>query len=236
MSFFGRASRHFIEDAIRSGSLSDTQIVECDLEGLRVNTSQWSKVDIHEAFMNNAVLSKIDLTDCHFGRLGMTGTVFDNCTYYSTILDGISLIKTKWINCKIYSSDLKNSTFQRAIISKTMFSRCKITEFEAMYANFENCIFHNCTFSISYASGMNGFADTTLINCIFYNCSFFGLPLRGAFVKNTVFSACYGEIADDIKSENSTGLPSFQHGKGIKLSNNIAARDLLSRYTTGAIT
>jgi len=230
MALYGRSSRALVEETLQTGTITDSQIIGCDLTGLITKPAHWTKTDFRELSANDIVFNSADFNECVFFRASMVDALFSNCSFDSTILDGLSLIKSRWNSSTLHSSILKNGTLQRSTFTRVIFSNCTIADIEAVAASVTNCIFSNCLFEITYGCGMNGFSGATISGCIFRGCRFSGYPLRGCTVRDSVFSHCHGDIGDNIEETNTVGVSPAHISEKKNLVNPDAARALLSNY------
>ncbi len=231
MAFYGRSSRPLIEEAILQGAVTESQITECDLTGLKAPASSWTKTELRELCANDIRFDAARFDECVLFRSSMVGAVFSKCTFENSSLDGLSLIKSRWNASFLRASVLKNGTLQRSSFTRVVFSHCTIADIEAVAATVTECVFNNCLFEISYGCGMNGFSGATISESIFRGCRFSGYPLRGCTVRNSVFSHCFGEIGDIIEENNTVGITTTRTSARKHLVHPDAARALLSKYT-----
>jgi uncharacterized protein YjbI with pentapeptide repeats len=206
VAYFGRSNRILVEQSLNSGSLKDSQIAECDLSNMLVRNVIWDHTDIQNLHANDIEFQNDQVKGSTFFRSSFMRAKFLSSNMSDMTMDSLTMIKSGWLECIIEGVNLRNNCLQRA-----NFHRCRVissvmSDFEALNALIDNCIFAHCVFSITYGSGMNGFCDANIRNCIFYHCRFEGFPLRGATLKSNVFAHCFGEIGDDMSCDNVAGI------------------------------
>jgi uncharacterized protein YjbI with pentapeptide repeats len=206
MSFYGRSNRLLIEQELRKGGLKDSEIAECDLNGLKTEKALWTHTDLRDLHANDVEFQKSEFEKSVFFRSSFMGGRFLSSTFDNMTLDGLTLIKSQWRNCVINNTTIRNVCLQRAQFSGNRIVSSALLDFEALNVQINNCIFAHSMFSISYGSGMNGFSSAKIQNCIFFNCRFEGYPLRGASLESSVFAYCAGEIGDEMDCDNVAGL------------------------------
>jgi uncharacterized protein YjbI with pentapeptide repeats len=230
VSFFGKSNRLLIEQELAKGGIHDSQIVECDLENLKSSNVSWIHTDIRDSHLNNAEFFSLCFEQSSFFRSSFVKAEFIQSSFTGMAFDGLTLIKSGWQNCKILDSVLQNSCLQRTTLKRLNLIASSLTDFEALEATMEDCFVAHSRFSITYASGMNGFSGGSIKNCIFYNCYFEGFPLRGASVESSVFVHCRGEIGDEMDCCNVAGLGLRGRARVLPLGSAVAARTLLERF------
>lgn len=196
MSFYGSANRIFIENALRSGKITESRISGCNLEGFSAFNALWHKTDIEELHAEHSSFTQIQFDESIFNRAGFKDACFTDCTFDTVQLNGLTLIKSIWKNIFFYAGNIRFCTLVRAGFNRVQMVNSILSDFEAAYADISNCFFLNSTVELTYGKGMNGFSGAKLQHCIFYNCHFSGFPLRGVQLKNCLFFNCYGEIGE----------------------------------------
>lgn len=234
MSFYGRSNRALVETELAKGSLADCQIAECDMDGIAVGSALWDKADLRDLNANDARFSGTEFRDSVFFRASLMKTRFSDCGLSGMMLDGLTLIKSGWDGSCVKNSTIRFCSLQRATFERVHFSGSTLSDFEALCARMESCVFTNSVIEITYGSGMNGFSEALIKNCVFYNCRFAGFPLRGAILENCVFSRCSGEIGDEMTCDNVAGLPNAQFATQKTLHDRDRATALLGRYSGSA--
>ena len=74
---------------------------------------------------------------------------------------------------------------------------------------------------------MNGYSSAEFENCIFINCSFFGYPLRGSETNNCTFINCNGEISDSITANTTYGLYGTECTSRMNINNRTQAEQII---------
>jgi uncharacterized protein YjbI with pentapeptide repeats len=154
---------------------------------------------------------------------------FRGVKFSETIIDGLTLIKTQWLDCTIKSSHIKNSCLQRSRFNHCRIVSSSFMDFEALNAEIDQCVIAHSMFNISYGSGMNGFSGGRIRNCIFYNCMFEGYPLSGVKIENCVFIYCSGQIGEDMNCTNVAGIGIRGRAEHIPIKEGIEAERLLAK-------
>ena len=206
MSFYGRANRVFIEQALKKEGLRNSQIAECDLSGLKAEDACWDHTDLRDLHANGAEFQRMRFTESAFFRSSLLRARFADSVFNRMTLDGLTLIKSRWQGCVFTNTALRNNCLQRAEFRGCRFISSTLFDFEALNARMDNCIIAHSMLGVEYGSGMNGLSGAAVSNCIFYNCRFEGFPLRGALLRSTVFACCSGQIGDDMDCVNVAGL------------------------------
>jgi uncharacterized protein YjbI with pentapeptide repeats len=190
MNFYG--SRRLLEQETRTGRLEDCRIAGCDISGLEVSGSLWTRTDIRDVHAGGLRFLKTDIRDCSFFRSNFTDMDFAASSMTGVVLDGLTLIRSRWRGSRLKDVSLRNLCLQRAEFRGTRISSSIFTDFEAIKSEMENCIVANSRFVITYGSGMNGYSGASFRGCLFYNCRFEGCPLEGAFLEDCLFVRCAG--------------------------------------------
>jgi uncharacterized protein YjbI with pentapeptide repeats len=227
MNFYGRSNRIFVESEIEKGGLHNCQIVECDLSSLKVSRVTWENTELRSLHANDICfmgthLSKNNITRCSFMRAS-----FLQSKLSGTLFDGLTLIKSKWQDCKIESSYIKNSCLQRSAFYNCRIAASSFIDLEALNVTMDQCVITRSVFTINYGSGMNGWSGAHIQNCIFYNCVFDGYPFRGAEITNCVFVHCSGQIGEDMKCVKVAGLGIHGNAEKMALKERTEAEQLL---------
>jgi uncharacterized protein YjbI with pentapeptide repeats len=230
VSFYGGQNRILVEQALEKGEIKDSQISECDLSRLAVKNIQWDHTDIRDLHANDIIFENTKLEGSSFFRSSFMRASFDKVVLSAMTLDGLTLIKSRWYGSWLTGSTMKNLCMQKSVFSGGRFISSSLLDFEALDMRVENCIFAHSMFSISYASGMNGFSNATISNSIFYHCRFEGYPLRGARLSSCVFVYCSGEIGDEMECANVAGIGLKGKAKRRALQKENEARSLLGQY------
>lgn len=236
MALYNYATAALLKLDLTSNYLSDSSIMNSDLDGLETENINWNEVQINNSNCNDSVFAHSNFNNCNFFRSNLINACFKSCSINSTTYNGISFIKVKNYNSKFNNTIYDSCTLQRSEFIKSTIQSCTFKDFEGLYSKIQNSFFYNSTFEISYGSGMNGFSSSKIENCIFMNCNFKGFPLRGATLENCTFINCYGEITDDVIATNVYCLPYFTNMpsiQGTKLKNKDAALQLLSEVKNG---
>lgn len=230
MAFYGRANRIFLESELLSGSLTDSQVAECDLDGLRVIGSHWKSTNMSDLNASDSSFTGCDFDSSTFERINMQGISITACAFSGMCLSGLTLIKATWNDVAFNGSVIKYCSLQRAAFSRLHAFGSTFSEFEALSARIDRSAFLGCAFEICYGNGMNGFSGAEISNTIFCDCRFSGFPFRGARLENCAFIRCRGEIGDDMECHNIAGLPRLAEAEPRRIGNRAAARELLEKY------
>ncbi len=233
MAFYGRANRIFLESDLREGTVFDSQITECDLDGLRAVGCHWENTDMTDLNASGATFTGCSFASSTFERVNMQATSFTGCAFSGMTFSGLTLIKSFWADVTLARSAIRHCSLQRASFSRLRAHRSSFTDFEALNARIDRSSFLGCSFEISYGIGMNGFSGAEITNAIFCDCKFSGFPLRGAHLENCAFIRCRGDISDEIECVNVSGLPRIATAKPRKIGNLTAARGMLLQYGYG---
>ncbi len=233
MALYNYTSKEVFETELLSKNISDSSILNSNLDELQCSDTIWSKTDMNDSNCNDAVFNNAKFTECTFFRSSLINSNFQNCNFINSKFSGISFIKIKFINSRLRNQLFDSCTMQRACLNKVIIQNSTLKDFEAVYANFSNIVFMNCNFEINYGSGSNGLSSANLNDCIFLNCNFKGYPLRGSNLVNCTFINCAGEITDDANTQNTYGLPHFHTAKTISLNNKQQANRLISEVKNG---
>lgn len=233
MNFYGRANRSLIEQALEKKTFSDCQVVECDLANLQVVDSYWEHADIRSLHANDISFQNTKLVNSTFFRSSFLRASFYKAALDTMILDGLTLIKSRWLDSGLVNTTMKNLCLQRAHLSGNRFISSSFLDFEALDIRMDNCVFAHSMIGINYGSGMNGFCNADITNCIFYHCRFEGYPLRGAKLTSCVFVYCSGEIGDDMECTNVAGIGLRGKAQHKSLHGGNDARRLVEQYTIG---
>jgi uncharacterized protein YjbI with pentapeptide repeats len=234
MAFYGRANRILVEQELGNGVIGDSQISDCDLNGLRAGNADWVHADLRDSPVNDAEFSNVRFSGSTFYRDSFMRTKFSASSFTGVVIDGLTLIKTQWIASRFTNSIIKNSCLQRAVLRGIRASALSMVDFEALNIEMENCLFAHSRFTINYDGGMNGFSGGVIRNCLFYNCYFEGFPLRGSEIHGSVFAACGGEIGDEMDCENVAGLGVKGVPCSMPLCSAADAETLLARFAEAA--
>jgi uncharacterized protein YjbI with pentapeptide repeats len=232
MSFYGRSNRLLIEQELSKGELRESEIVECDLSGLRVEKAVWDHADMRDLHANDIEFKETQLKNSSFFRSNFMHSRFLFSSFTNMTLDGLTLIKSHWQNCVLTGTTLRNNCLQRARFQESRIISSAFLDFEALNVQIDNCVFAHSMFSISYGGGMNGFSSAEIKNCIFYNCRFEGFPLRGALVRSTAFVHCGGEIGDGMECDNVAGLGLRGRALLMPVNNGPEAERLFARFAS----
>ncbi len=170
MSFYGRSNRMLIESELEKGLLRDCQIVECDLSGLEVKDLLWEEAELRDLHANDIRFAGTHIEKSTFTRCSAMRAGFLGATLLGTVLDGLTLIKSQWQNCKIERSHIKNSVLQRSRFNGCNITASSFVDFEGLNVEMNQCVIAHSMFGVSYGSGMNGLSGGSIRNCIFYNC------------------------------------------------------------------
>ena len=230
LTFYGHSNRMLIEMALKSGELRDCQIVECELNGMKTGDAVWDHADMRDLHANDTCFQGTGLRGSRFFRSSFMRARFLGCRCDRMVFDGLTLIKSQWSNNELRESTIQNASLQRAVFRGNRFISSSFSDFEALDAVVEDCVFAHSSVNISYGSGMNGFSGGLIKNCIFYNCRFEGFPLRGADVESCVFLYCRGEIGDEMVCRNVAGLGLRGQVKPAAVKDPAAAERLLKAY------
>lgn len=233
MALYGRSNRLFVESELLEGTLTDSQIVECDLDGLRAVGSHWNRTNMADLNASASSFSGCDFASSAFERVNMQGASFTGCAFSGMTLSGLTLIKSQWADVSLSGSIVKNSSLHRASLYRVRAVGSSFTDFEALNARVERSSFLGCAFELGYGIGMNGFSGAVIANAIFCDCRFSGFPFRGARLENCAFVRCRGDVGDDMECQNVAGLPRYSVIEPHRIGNRAAARDLLERYGFG---
>ena len=233
MAIYNYSNKDIIEIDFKSGSLNDASITNSDLDNLCSNNISWVKSEIRDSNCNDATFSASKLSECSIIRSSLINSVFSNCSLSNNQLQGLSLIKVKFRNSKLKNIVFDSCTMQRAEFTKSIIEGSTIKDIEGIYAHFSNTVFIGCYIELTYGNGMNGFCSADFENCLFYNCSFTGYPLRGAKTKGCTFIACSGEITDDIEVECSYGIPRYPATESMPLQKYDSALNLINEVSNG---
>lgn len=232
MSFYGRSNRFLIEQELSKGELKDSEIVGCDLSGLRIEKAIWNHADMRDLHADEIEFKETNLGKSSFFRSNLMHGRFLSSSFDNMTLDGLTLIKSHWKNCVLTGTTFRNNSLQRAEFFENQFISSAFIDFEALNVQIENCVFAHSMFSISYGSGMNGFSSAEIKNCIFYNCRFEGFPLRGALVRSTAFVHCGGEIGDEMDCANVAGLGLRGKAQSMPVNSRLEAERLLTQFAS----
>lgn len=232
MSFYGRSNRFLIEQELSKGELRESEIVGCDLSGLRIEKAIWNHADMRDLHADEIEFKETQLEKSSFFRSNLMHGRFLFSSFDNMILDGLTLIKSRWQNCILTGTTFKNNSLQRAQFFGSQFVSSAFIDFEALNVQIDNCVFAHSMFSINYGSGMNGFSSAEIKNCIFYNCRFEGFPLRGALVRSTAFIHCGGEIGDEMECANVAGLGLRGKALSMPVKSKLEAEILLARFVS----
>jgi uncharacterized protein YjbI with pentapeptide repeats len=230
MSFYGKGSRMLIEQALGKKTLKDCQIAECDLSGLAVRGVLWDHTDMRDLHSNDITIEHTKLEKSAFFRCSCMRALFKEATLDTMVLDGLTLIKSRWNKSSIVNTSIKNVCLQRAAFSGSRFVTSSLVDFEALDMQIENCVFAHCTIAIQYGSGQNGFCGAEIKGCVFDHCRFEGYPLRGAQLSSCVFVHCSGEIGDDMDCTNVAGIGYRGRAGRMPLQKTVDARHLIQQY------
>jgi uncharacterized protein YjbI with pentapeptide repeats len=218
-----------VESEMQKGKLSDCQIVECDLSGLEVPCIEWKDIELRDLHANDIRFTETHISKTTFTRCSVMRAGFLKTQFSGTVLDGLTLIKSQWQNCKMEGSQIKNSVLQRSRFANCQILSSSFTDFEGLDAEMDQCIIAHSMFGISYGSGMNGWSSGHIRNCIFYNCVFDGYPLRGAELEGCVFLYCSGQIGEDMDCNNVSGLGLRGQAQRMAIKDRTEAERILAR-------
>lgn len=230
MALYGRSNRVFVESDLLSGSIMDSQIVNCDLDGLRAVGSHWERANMADLNASGASFSGCAFSSSAFERVNMQGASFTGCAFSGMTLSGLTLIKSSWADVTLSRSAIKNSCLQRASLYRVRAVGSSFADFEAISARVDRCVFVGCAFELDYGNGMNGFSGAVISNALFCDCRFEGFPFRGARIENSAFVRCRGDVGDDMECVNVAGLPAHARAEPRKLANRSGAEELLRRF------
>jgi uncharacterized protein YjbI with pentapeptide repeats len=217
-----------VESEMRKGILSDCQIVECDLSNLEVPAVTWRDVELRDLHANDIRFMGTSLDRNTFTRCSLMRAGFLTAKLLGTTLDGLTLIKSQWIDCAIERSHIKNSVLQRSRFINCRIVSSSFVDFEGLNVDMNQCVIAHSMFGLSYGSGMNGLSGGSIRNCIFYNCVFDGYPLRGAEIENCVFIHCSGQIGEDMECVNVAGLGLRGHAEHLGVQDRAEAGRVLA--------
>jgi uncharacterized protein YjbI with pentapeptide repeats len=206
MAYFGANNRILVEDKFKSGTIANSQICECDLNGTAIENLVWNATTVSNLPWNDGVLRSMELRNSIFFRSSFMRTRFEELSFFDMDIDCLNLIKTTWKKCTLRCSIVRNCCMQRMCMTNVQLINTSLTDFEALNSLFENCIFYRCTIGITYGSGMNGFSTGRLVNCLFVECRFDGLPFTGALVESSAFIGCAGAAGNDMGCSNVAGM------------------------------
>ncbi|MCL1818873.1 MAG: pentapeptide repeat-containing protein [Spirochaetaceae bacterium] len=202
MTFCG--NRLLVEDRFRSGVLEDCLVAGCGLEGMEFRCCLWRGVELREVSAPFLVFENADMREVSIFRSSLSRMRLDSSTLRDSVLDGLVLIRSVWWELTVRNLCLRSSCLQRAEFSHVRASSSSFIDFEALESRVEDCIFCGCLFTLSFASGMNGFSGSRVRNCIFQGCRFEGFPLRGAALENCLFIHTAGEPGCESPREAKT--------------------------------
>lgn len=212
------ANRLLVEENASRGRLEDCVIENCDLSGFEPRSACWKKITLRDVCANHAVFQNVNMEACSFSRCGLARAVFRGIHIQNTILDGLVLIRSFWLDGKLYGTALKSCCMQRAEMKGMRVCSGAFTDFEAIESVLEGCVFAGVRFTLSYGGGMNGFSGARLKNCIFYNCRFEGFPLRGASLDNCLFIGSSGQTGrEEFSRRLSSPAPFLCREKALAL-------------------
>jgi uncharacterized protein YjbI with pentapeptide repeats len=230
VNFYGRANRTLVEQDLEKKTIKDCQIAECDLGNLHVIDTLWEHADMRDLHANGISFQNTELVKSTFFRSSFVQASFNKTVLDTMILDGLTLIKSRWQNSELLNTTMKNLCLQRATLNGNRVISSSLLDFEALDIQMDSCVFAHSMIGINYGSGMNGFCNAEITNCIFYHCRFEGYPLRGARLASCVFVYCSGEIGDDMECTNVAGIGFRGRARRKPLQNINEARCLVERY------
>jgi uncharacterized protein YjbI with pentapeptide repeats len=201
------AHRLFVEELAAGGVLEDCLVSGCDLSGMVFRGCRWKGVQLSEVCAPGLGFENTDMKDSAFSRCGLSRMGFTASVMCNVVLDGLVLIRSRWSRGKLKNVRLRGSCLQRAELSRMGIQGSSFIDFEALESRLEDCLFAGCLFTLTYGSGMNGFAGSRIKNCIFTGCRFEGFPLRGASVENCLFIRSAGQAGSDAPAEDPRGRP-----------------------------
>ena len=196
MSFYGPANRLFIENTLRSGHIDDSVIQGCELNDFCARDILWHKTDIEDVHADNSIFAYVRFDESTFTRSGFISSSFNDCSFDTVTLSGLTLIKSIWKNAFFTGGSIRQCTLVRACFTNMQIVNSVLSDFEAAYALIDNCFFLNSTIELNYGNGANGFSLSRLRHCIFYNCRFKGFPFRGSQLDDCLFFYCHGESGE----------------------------------------
>ena len=196
MSFYGPANRLFIENTLRSGHIDDSVIQGCELNDFCARDILWHKTDIEDVHANDSIFAYVRFDESTFTRSGFISSSFNDCSFDTVTLSGLTLIKSIWKNAFFTGGSIRQCTLVRACFTNMQIVNSVLSDFEAAYALIDNCFFLNSTIELNYGNGANGFSLSHLRHCIFYNCRFKGFPFRGSQLDDCLFFYCHGESGE----------------------------------------
>lgn len=206
MSLYGKGNGTLLVHDAALGVVADSTVDACSMSGYAFTNTQFIRTHVYNADAENTRFVSCHMDACSFLQTNMHGARFDKTAFSDTSFNGITFINSEWNGCRCSAGTIKQSSMQRMLIDRCVFSGCVFSDFEGVFAHAVNCVFVGCTIEITYGSGLNGFAQALLENTLFYNCRFNGFPLRGASLKNSIFIGCSGEIGDVMETDNTVGL------------------------------
>lgn len=231
MSDFVHYTKELFEPLLLSKEISDSFILKSNLDNLSSTNILWKNTCFTDTNCNNSFFNNSHFDNCKFFHSSLINSSFSNSNFTNSSYSGVSLIKLTLKNVNLYNHVFDSCTLQRANLSKVIIRNSVLKNFEGVLATLENCVFINSSFEINFGSGMNGFSSAAIKNCIFINCKFYGYPLRGAFLQNSTFSNCTGEISDDFSEENTYGLSFPSVIKKLKLTDRNKAEKLINEVS-----
>jgi uncharacterized protein YjbI with pentapeptide repeats len=218
-----------VEQETRRGRLEDCRVADCDISGLEVSRALWTGADVRDVHAEGLRFLETDIKDCSFSRSNFTDMDFAASAMTGVILDGLTLIRSRWRGGRLKGVNLRNLCLQRAAFQGMRISSSSFTDFEAIQSKMENCVVVNSRFAITYGSGMNGYSGASFRGCLFYRCRFEGRPLEGAFLENCLFVRCLGEPGGP-ECRNVAGPENRENPEAAELVTRTEAAALLARF------
>jgi uncharacterized protein YjbI with pentapeptide repeats len=191
-------------------SLTSSRLLHVDLDGARVNYTQFTDVEFQQAKFTNAVLDGVVFTNCKFLMASFQNSRLTNCRFVNCESNDLNAQKATMADSQFESFHDTSGVYDGAVLTACDFDGCRMYNSSFFGSTLNNVSIRKSMVTNVVYSEIKGsdllFEEDTLENCGLGNSRFGSVTIRGGQNKGVTFKAFRAGTVSIEKCVNSDGL------------------------------